>query len=410
MSGSTVNKSGDATDSRPGEPPAKAVAPGVSGAEAIALRKQARLIDLAPAATLVRRLDGTITFWSQGAERLYGWRQDEAIGRRTYELLRTEFPEPETLASVVEKLRGGGVWSGELRHLTRDGRKLTVASYWLAELGPDGAVEELLESNTDITEQKRLQEHLEEQVQERTARLRESNSELEAFCYSLSHDMRGPLRAILGFTKFIVEDCGQELSQTAKDYLQKVSGAARRLDVLIRDVLALTQVSRQEVHLHPVDLQHLVAEIVRERPELQEPAAEVRVQGTLPAVHGHEALLTQIITNLLGNAVKFVHRGVKPKVRVRGEQTNGHVRLWVEDNGIGIERLAQRRVFELFGRNERTKDYEGTGIGLAIVRKAAERMGGRTGVESEPGKGSQFWVELPAAVASDHAKVERIAA
>src|SRR6185436_18730195 len=129
---------------------------------------------------------------SGGAERLYGWSKSEAGGRRTNELLQTKFPEP--LASIVAKLRGGGTWTGELRHLNRDGRELVVQSYWRAELNAKGEVEELLESNTDITERKQLQEHLEEAVEERTARLREAMEELEHMSYSMIHDMRAPLR------------------------------------------------------------------------------------------------------------------------------------------------------------------------------------------------------------------------
>lgn len=357
------------------------------------LQKQARLIDLSPSATIVRELDGTIIFWSRGAESLYGWTQEEALGHRTHDLLHTEFPEP--LEVIVAQLNLGRKWSGELRHRTKDGHTVTVESHWLAELDEQGKVIELLESNTDITERKRLQEHLEEMVQEQTAQLRESNAELEAFSYSLSHDMRGPLRAILSFTEFVIQDCGAELSRTGKDYLEKVSQAARRLDRLIQDVLSLSRVRREQVQMGAVDLERLVESIIQERPQWQEPAAEVRIEGPLSPVRGHEALLTQIVSNLLSNAVKFVTPGVKPKVRVRSEMDADRVRLWVEDNGIGIERHALERVFELFGRNQRAKDYEGTGIGLAIVRKAAQRMGGLVGVESQPGQGSRFWVELP---------------
>jgi PAS domain S-box-containing protein len=237
-------------------------------------------------------------------------------------------------------------------------------------------------------------EKLEATVAERTAELRQANAELEAFCYSLSHDMRGPLRAILSFTEFVMQDCAAEMSATARDYLKRVSSAAGRLDRLIHDVLEFSRLSRERVELVRVELEKLVREIIHERPELQKPAAEVSIEGPLPAVRGHDALLTQCLTNLLGNAVKFVRRGVVPHVRVYSEATGDKLRLWVEDNGIGIEKGAQAKIFEVFERGHPSAEYEGAGIGLAIVRKAAERMGGDVGVESELGKGSRFWVEL----------------
>ena len=253
----------------------------------------------------------------------------------------------------------------------------------------------------NITERKRAQaqlrdhaEKLEETVANRTAELREANAELEAFGYSLSHDMRGPLRAILSFTQFVMEDGSPGLSPTARSYLEKVSSAAHRLDRLILDVLDFSRLTRTQANLGPVDLEKLVRDIIHERPELQPPAAEVRIEGPLPAVRGDEASLTQCLTNLLGNAVKFVPRGATPQVRVYCEPKGDQVRLWVEDNGIGIEQQAQSRVFDLFQRGRQSNEYEGTGLGLAIVRKAAGRMGGTVGVDSELGKGSRFWLQL----------------
>jgi PAS domain S-box-containing protein len=359
------------------------------------LRKQARLIDLAPAATIVRGLDGTITFWSRGAESLYGWSKEEALGRRTDDLLRTEFPEP--FAKILALIEDRGRWSGELRHQTKDGRWLTVQSHWLGQPTPASGLVEILESNVDVTQRNQLRDRLEEAVAERTARLREANAELEAFSYSLSHDMRGPLRAILGYTEIAVQDLGSGMPTGVRDYLDKVMNAAHRLDRLIRDVLAFSRLSRQPVERRPIDLQPLLQGIIRERPELQEPRAEVRVESPLPMVLGDEASLTQCLTNLLDNAVKFVTANVKPQVRVWAEDAGAIVRVWIADNGIGIPASSRERVFKLFERNNRSSQYEGTGVGLAIVRKAVERMGGEVGVESEEGRGSRFWLELTAA-------------
>lgn len=247
--------------------------------------------------------------------------------------------------------------------------------------------------------QNELREHadsLEKAVSERTSRLRETIAELEAFSYSLSHDMRAPLRSIQSFSQFVVTDFGHFLPAEAHDYLGRVIAASRRMDQLIYDVLSYTRLSRQDIKIHAVDVKKLVTGIIRERPEFQAPLAELEI-GNLPNVLGNDASLTQCITNLLSNAVKFVGPGVKPKVRVSGTVEGGIARITVEDNGIGIDQKDLGRVFDLFERPHTGGRYEGTGLGLAIARKAVERMSGKIGVESQPGVGSKFWIDLPAA-------------
>jgi signal transduction histidine kinase len=144
-----------------------------------------------------------------------------------------------------------------------------------------------------------------------------------------------------------------------------------------------------------VDVEQLLRQIIDERPEFQWPKAEIKIQPPLERVRGHEAYLTQCITNLLDNAVKFVSPDRKPQVRIWSETTDHQVRFWFEDNGIGIEKNSQERIFGIFQRIHDEKTYPGTGIGLPIVRKAVGRMGGTVGVESEPDRGSRFWLQLP---------------
>lgn len=301
--------------------------------------------------------------------------------------------------AIVAELLNGRTWSGELQHHTKDGRAIIVESHWLGEFNDRGELTELLETNIDITDRRRLQDHLEQLVRERTGQLERRNAELEAFSYSLSHDIRGPLRAILSFGEITLQDCGAELSHAAKEYLRNIVSAAQRLDRLIHDVLTLSRLSMQPLELTTVNIEELIVGIVRERPDFQAPSAEVQIQRPIPVVRGHHTLLTQVFANLLENAVKFVKPATKPQVRVRSEPAGDKVRVWIEDNGIGIDPQAQEQVFKLFGRNNRAKDYEGTGIGLAIVRKAVERMGGEVGVLSQVGIGSRFWVDLSPAAA-----------
>jgi signal transduction histidine kinase len=206
--------------------------------------------------------------------------------------------------------------------------------------------------------------------------------------------MRAPLRAMQGYARALLDDHKERLDSEAQQYLDRIARAANRLDALVQDVLSYTRVAKGEIELHRVDLERLIDDILSTRPEFQEPQSRIRVEKPLHRVLGHEAYLTQCITNLLGNAVKFVVEGTVPEVRIRSERLDGKVRLWFEDNGIGIDPAHHQRIFQIFGQVYPEKKYGGTGIGLAIVRKAAQRMSGDVGLESQIDKGSRFWLIL----------------
>jgi PAS domain S-box-containing protein len=235
---------------------------------------------------------------------------------------------------------------------------------------------------------------LEETVAERTAKLRETVAELESFSYSIAHDMRAPLRSMRGYAEIVEQENREKLGDKARDYLQRIGASAERLDALIRDVLNYSKVVRGETPLQSVNTEKLVRDIIDSYADFQSPRATVLVQTPLPNVLANPAALTQVIANLLGNAVKFVAPDTQPRVVVRAECNGEVVRLWFEDNGVGIPSNGVERIFKMFQRLHPVGVYEGTGIGLAIIRKAVERMGGQVGVESEVGKGSRFWVEL----------------
>ncbi|HWQ90863.1 MAG TPA: chemotaxis protein CheB [Clostridia bacterium] len=251
---------------------------------------------------------------------------------------------------------------------------------------------------TDIEDRKRAREALERAVTERTAALRETVHELEAFSYSLGHDLRAPLRTMKGYAELLAEGHGSQLDARGRDFLERISSAASRMDTLVQDVLSYTQVLRVNTPLAPVNLDKLVREIIQTYPEFQPPQVELEIEGTLPVVEAHPGFLTQSLSNLLNNAIKFVPPEAVPRVKIwaedRAHEARGFVRLWIADNGIGIATEDQTRIFRMFERVHAAAEYEGTGIGLTIVRKAVERMGGRVGLESAPGEGSKFWIEL----------------
>ncbi len=249
------------------------------------------------------------------------------------------------------------------------------------------AQEELMRMNRD----------LEHRVEERTASLREAIAQMEEFSYSVSHDLRAPARAMQGFALALKEDYGERLDGEGRQYLERILQSSSRMDRLIRDILTYSRVSRRDVQLQPVSLDKLVRDVIEQYPEFGPDRAKIRVEGQLPDVLGHEPSLSQIFSNLLGNAVKFVPAGKIPEVLIRGQRDGDRVCVRVEDNGIGIKPEYQHRLFGMFERVHSGDRYEGTGIGLAIVRKATERMGGKVGVESDGINGSRFWVQLSAA-------------
>jgi signal transduction histidine kinase len=239
---------------------------------------------------------------------------------------------------------------------------------------------------------------LERRVEERTSQLQESNEQMEAFAYSISHDLRAPLRAIRGFTQALAEDYSACLDDVGRDYLQRMGEGAERLDRLIQDLLNYSRLGRSTLTFDPIDLQIIVERVLGQMDaEIRASQAFVEIKKPLPVILGHEPTLEQVLVNLLSNALKFVPPAVKPSIQIWGTDAGTHARLWIADNGIGIAPAHHHRIFGVFERLHNTDAYPGTGIGLAIVAKGVARMGGSAGVESALGEGSRFWIELPRA-------------
>lgn len=227
--------------------------------------------------------------------------------------------------------------------------------------------------------------------------LRHALQELETYAYSIAHNLRGPLRSVAGMSE-LLRDEEENLSDEGRDQLGRLMESSRRMDALILGLLDYSRASRRDLPLEKVLLADAVAEAVKiQRHDLDQHRATVTVEGDLPEIWGHRLTIVPVLTHLLSNAAKFVAPGVTPRIRIRAERLGPRVRLWVEDNGIGIDPRYHQRVFGVFEHLYPQEQYPGTGIGLAIVRKCMQRMGGEAFVESEVGKGSRFWIEAPAA-------------
>jgi signal transduction histidine kinase len=239
---------------------------------------------------------------------------------------------------------------------------------------------------------RRSEAFLEQRIKERTAELEETVGELKRFSYAIIHDMRAPLRSMSGFAEILEEESGAGLPSSSREYLRRMRAACHRMDRLIQDSLNYNKVLLKSIPLQPVDLSKLLRELCATYPNLQPFQERIHLEGILPIVMGNDAALTQCFSILLDNAVKFIAPGMRPEISIWADRTEGRAKISVKDNGIGIPAATQRHLFGVFQRHDATQ--EGNGIGLAIVGKLVQRMGGRVGVESEPGKGSRFWIEL----------------
>lgn len=314
---------------------------------------------------------------------------------------------PAIAAAIEQAKASGGEFEYEFRL-----KKVPEGQRWLAGQGrvffdESGKVVSALGFALDVTRRKELErslaaarakieEHaatLEKVVAERTASLSETVAELESVSYSISHDMRQPLRSMQQYSQILLEDHAPSMDSEAKTYLERIARGASRLDRLIQDVLTLSRVSRLQLDCREMDLDRLVQDIIQQYPALEQAKDRIQIRAPLGRAIGADAILTQMLSNLLGNAVRFAAPERDLRIELWTEKRGPMLRLVIRDNGIGIAADHLERIWKIFERVDNSR--EGTGIGLSIVRRGAERLKGSAGVDSSPGAGSTFWIELP---------------
>lgn len=341
---------------------------------------------------------GRATSWNEGVERVLGYTEQEFIGLDIAEAIFI----PEDLQAGVHILElqtaaAMGSANNDRWLKRKDGARFFASGMTTALKDESGRLIGFTKVLRDDTRNKEAAEHLERTVAERTADLRATNEQLEAFVYSIAHDLRAPVRSMTGYSQMLVDDYSSALDDTGQHMLKRIQSSSEFMDKLLVDLLAYGRTARIQLELGPVQVGNAwQTALLQSAIQIEQAQARIDTIEPLPTVVAHEGTLAQALANLLGNALKFVSPGVQPHIRFSAEARADTIRLWVEDNGIGIPAHQHERVFRVFERLHGSH-YVGTGIGLSIVRKGVERMNGEVGLESTPGQGTRFWIELPKA-------------
>jgi PAS domain S-box-containing protein len=385
--------------------------------------KRNRFFTLALDLLAIADFDGRFLQLNPVWEKTLGYTEEELKARTGLEFVHPD--DRAAMAAQLERLRKGNcITSFEGRYRCKDGsyRWLGWTASATGPVGdpdasdPDRAEALIYIFARDITTRKEHEaaiEQLNTQLEHRVQQLTDANAELEAFNYTISHDLRSPLRSMQGFAQALVEDCSAELGDTGRNYTRRIMTSSQYMDTLLQDLLKYSRLSRTEMDRAQLDLQAIVNEVVESlNREIRDKSATIEVPVPLLSVCGNLSAVKQVLANLLTNALKFVPPERHPHIIITTttQQLNPplpessaaaappeSVRISIQDNGIGIATEHQEKIFGLFERLHNSTTYPGTGVGLAIVRKAVERMGGRVGLQSQPGEGSRFWVELPSA-------------
>lgn len=341
--------------------------------------------------------DGVTTFANQAAERLTGWRREDMSGHNQHTLVHhsradgSDYPQSE--CPIYATLTDGSIQAVEDEVFWRkDGTSFPVEYISSPIVDAEGKTEGAVVVFRDVT----LRKQQEDELKRVNSELSATNSELEAFCYSVSHDLRAPLRAISGFSEVLNEDYGDAMDDEGRRYLDRICGAAARMSKLIDDLLALSRLTRQEMQVQAVDLSKVAQDLVQElRDGNPERVVDIHIADDCKAL-ADERLMRAVLQNLLGNAWKFTRKSDAARIEFgQADADQPGVKLfYVRDNGAGFDMTYAAKLFAPFQRLHKQEEFEGTGVGLATVQRAIHRHNGRIWAESEPGKGATFYFEI----------------
>ena len=344
--------------------------------------------------------DGRVSAWNLGATHATGWSAEAVRGRPLSLLFHESDGAAPGANEILQAAARDGFWRGECRWLRRDDSRFVAEVLITAVRDGAGPLVGFSVVARDLTAQRRSDDaigRLNRELEQRVAELAGANAELEAFSYSVSHDLRGPLRAIDGFSKILAEQYRGLLDQQAQHYLDRVRAGSQRMGHLIDDLLSLSKVTRSEMRYASIDLAQIGREAIEElRRHDGARCVEVRIAEALPA-RGDARLIRAMLDNLLGNAWKFTGRVTSAVIELGSAPHDGGRAFFVRDNGAGFDMAYVDKLFAPFQRLHEVHEFEGTGIGLATVHRIVTRHGGRIWAEASPGRGATFWFTLGSA-------------
>jgi PAS domain S-box-containing protein len=344
---------------------------------------------------------GRVLSWNAGAERMKGYSSEEIIGRDFACFYTPEAQACGKPRQELDQALSKGRFEEEALRVRKDGNAFWAQKTITPIYEDGGALRGFSVIARDNTERRNAEEEirnlnqqLEQRVHERTAELEATNKELEAFTYSVSHDLRAPLRHIAGFSKMLIEEAGGSLKPEARHYLQRIQEGTHRMGALVDDLLSLTRIGRHELRVQVTGIESIISDVIDElRPDTEDRTIKWKV-GALPFVEGDPALLKVVFQNLLSNAVKYTRPRPNAVIEVGTDQIDGKQVIYVRDNGVGFNMKYADKLFGVFQRLHRAEDFEGTGVGLATVQRIIQKHGGRIWVEAELDKGATFYLTV----------------
>ena len=360
----------------------------------------AAVVDSSDDAIISKTLEGIISTWNSGAEKVFGYTSSEVVGKPMLMLVPPELVNEEF--DILARIRRGeSVERLETVRVRKDGTRIDVSATISPVRDGSGGIVGASKIARDITQRRaderkirQLNEELEQRVVQRTAQLQAANHELEAFTYSVSHDLRAPLRHIGGFSKILIEDFGPVMDPEARRHLERIEDGAHRMGWLVDELLSLARVGRHALNLQPTTLNSVIEEVVSMlSPETEGRAVSWKI-ANLPSIECDPVLIRQVFQNLLANALKFTRTRERAVIEVGHRQENGQPVIMVRDNGVGFNMKYIDKLFGVFQRLHRAEDFEGTGIGL--VQRIVHKHGGRVWAEAEVDKGATFYFTLEA--------------